>query len=186
MEKPIFKTTKKGKKVRILRPWEVKELVNAIPKPEYKDKFEAMLYTGARFSEIKRIYTHKNWFQGTSIQLPNYKKSSFTERFIRLNPQGQRATTYFYRCNKNLPSYSTWDENLKRWAEKARIEPEGICVKTTRKTWESWLVTCYPKNLEQIFLSQGHTQMVALKFYLMLPFSERDKQDMVFYTDGWI
>jgi integrase len=185
-EEPILKTTKKGKKVRILRPIEYKQLISAIPKVEYIDKFEALLYSGCRYSEIKRLYKHPQWLKNNSIQLPSYKKSSFNERFVRLNPQGVRAVKYFLKAKKNLPAYSTWDENLVRWAEKANLNPEGICIKTTRKTWESWLVTCYPKSLEQIFLSQGHSQMVALKFYLMLPFTDEEKNQMKEYVMGWI
>lgn len=174
-------------KTRILRPVEFKKLVEAVPKAENKEKLETMLYTGARYSELKALYKNPRWFQNNTIKLPAVKKlHMFNERYIRLNPQGQRAVTYFLRAKDNLPSYQGWDENLKRWAINAGLDPQGISIKTTRKTWESWLVTKYPKQLEYIFLSQGHTGMTALKYYLMIPFTEQDEKDMEYYTSGWI
>lgn len=174
---------------RILRPSEVRAIVNAIPKNEYKDKFEALLYTGARYSEMKYLFGHPRCLLSNTIKMPSFKKKlrqRFPERYIKLNSAGIRAVTYFLRSKKNLPSYVTWKEDLERWAELAGVDPQGIGPKTTRKTWESWLVTQYSRQLEQIFLSQGHTQMVALKYYLMIPFTNEDKEDMKFYTDGWI
>lgn len=175
-------------KVRILRPWEFKKIVGAIPKHEYKDKIEALLYTGARYSEMRALYKRPQWLQSTTIKMPKRKKKAmYNERYIRLNPQGHRAVTYFLRSEKNFPEHTiSWKENLQRWAVKAKLDPVGLSVKTTRKTWESWLVTKYSKQLEHIFLSQGHTQMVALKYYLMIPFTNEDKEDMKYYTDGWI
>jgi len=181
--KPILKG-----KTRILRPAEVREIINAISKPEYKDKFEALLYTGCRYTELRWLYKHQKHFKDSSIHIPKFKpKSLYSERYIRLNPNGARAVQYFLRSDKNLPAdYVTWIENLNRWAITAGIDPEGITTKTTRKTWESWLVTKYPNQLPYVFLSQGHTEMTALKFYLMIPFTEEDKKQMEYYTGGWI
>ena len=113
--------------MRILRPNEFKKIVAVIPKAEYKDKLEALLYTGARYSEIRALYNHPNWLQSTTIKMPKRKKKSiFAERYVRLNPQGHRAVTYFLRANKNLPKHTiSWCENLQRWAVKAKIDPEG-------------------------------------------------------------
>lgn len=171
---------------RILRPWEFRKLVDAIPKNYHKDQLETLLYTGMRYHELQRLYNNPQWLVSNSIKMHSGKpKSVYPERFIRLNPQGLRSVTYFLR-GKKLPNYSTWDENLKRWAKYADLDPTGISIKTTRKTWESWLVTSYPNQIEYIFLSQGHDSTTALKFYLMIPFYPQDKQDMKFYTDGWI
>lgn len=173
--------------VRIFRPCEVKRLIDSIPKVEYKDKFEALLYTGARFNELKWLYTHKNAFDGEVIHMPSLKPSSrYSERYIRLNANGKRAVSYFLRGKRNLPSHPGWEANLRRWCVKAGIDPVGVSCKSTRKTWESWLVTMYPNNVYQIFLSQGHTDKVALEYYLMLPFSDDDKKEMRYYTDGWL
>ena len=179
----------KGKKkpTRIFRPYEVTTLINAIPKIEYKTMFETLLYTGARYTELEKLQQHPQWFMNNSIKMYSSKpKAIYEERYIRLNPQGQRAVSYFLRSKKKLPHYVTWDENLKRWSKDAGMNTTGISIKSTRKTWESWLVTMYPKQLELIFLSQGHSGLTALKFYLMLPFTEQDIEQMKYYTDGWM
>lgn len=173
--------------VRILRPCEVKAIISVIPKIDLKDKFEALLYTGCRYTELQWLYSHKDAFQGSTILMPSMKpKARHKERYIRLNSNGNRAVSYFLRSKKNLPAHNGWDENLTRWAEKANIDKTGLCCKSTRKTWESWLTTMYPNNFQQIFLSQGHTERISMEYYLMLPFNDQDKQDMKFYTDGWI
>ena len=183
----ILKTDGRNRQTRILRPHEVRSLINAIPKNEYKDKFEALLYTGARYTEMQQLYEHPPWFMGNSIKMKSSKpKAKHKERYIRLNSQGQRVITYFLRAKKNLPHYVVWGENLKRWAEEAGLDSTGISIKSTRKTWESWLVSTYPKQLEYIFLSQGHTMMTALQYYLMIPFTKEDIEEMKFYTEGWI
>ena len=173
--------------IRILRPCEVKAIVNAIPKMDHKDKFEALLYTGCRYTELQYLYNNKDAFQKTTILMPSTKpEARHKERYIRLNANGIRAVMYFLRSNRNLPAHSGWDENLIRWCLKAGIDPKGVCCKSSRRTWESWLATMYPHNFQHIFLSQGHTDKISLEYYLMLPFNDEDKEEMRFYTDGWI
>lgn len=172
---------------RILRPCEVTKLIETIPKIENRIKFEALLYTGCRYTELQWLYKHSKAFKSSYIQMPSFKhKAIYPERFIRLNPQGQHAVAYYLKSSKPLPHYVGWQKNLKEWCKKADIDTTGIGVKVSRKTWESWLVTIYTKNLEHIFLSQGHGKMTALNFYIMLPFTKQDIEDMHFYTDGWI
>lgn len=176
--------------VRILRPKEVTKLLSAIPKDDNKAKFEALLYTGARYSEMKNLFNNPKWFNGISIDMPNTKhlvKKKTKTRSIRLNPQGQRAINqYLFRCKRGLPHYTNWAQGLKRWCLKADIDVASISIKTTRKTWESWLITCFEEKSLYIFLSQGHSQMTALNHYLNLGFTEEDKQQMKVYTEGWI
>lgn len=173
--------------IRILRPCEVKMLIESIPKVDHKDKFEALLYTGCRYTELQWLYKNHKAFQGNTILMPSMKpEARHKERYIRLNNNGQRAVTYFLRSKRNLPAHTGWDENLIRWCLKAGLDSEGVCCKATRRTWESWLATMYPHNFQHIFLSQGHTDKISLEYYLMLPFNEQDKEDMKFYTDGWI
>ena len=173
--------------IRILRPIEIKAIIDVIPKVDHKDKLEALLYTGCRYTELQWLYKHPEAFQRTTILMPSTKpEARHKERYIRLNANGIRAVTYFLRSKHNLPAHPGWDENLKRWCKLSNIEPDGISCKSTRKTWESWLATMYPNNFQQIFLSQGHTEKVSMEYYMMLPFNDQDKQDMKFYTDGWI
>jgi len=173
--------------IRILRPSEFKKIFDAIPKMEHKDKFEALLYTGCRYTELQWLYKNPKHFDGTTILMPSRKpEARHKERYIRLNNNGKRAVTYFLRSNKNLPAHSGFDENLHRWCKIANIDSTGICCKTTRKTWEAWLSASYPHNFQHIFLSQGHTDKISLEYYLMLPFNEKEIEDIKFYTQGWI
>ena len=178
----IFKTG-----VRILRPCDVKAIINAIPKLDFKNKFEALLFSGMRYNEMQWLYKHKDRFTGNTILMPSFKpKAKHKERYVRLNGHGKRAIEYFLASEKNLPSRDGWNANLTRWCELAGIDPKGVSSKTTRKTWESWLITMYTTSSPLIFLSQGHTDLVSMEYYLMLPFNDKDKQDMKYYTEGWL
>lgn len=183
--KNIQPITKNG--IRILRPIEVRLLINAIPKLEHKDRFEALLYTGARFQEMRWLYEHQDAFKGEYILMPSMKaKARHKERYIRLNNPGQRAVANFLRAKRNLPVWVGWDENLIRWAKNAGIDAKGISAKTTRRTWEAFLCTSYQSNFPHIFLSQGHTEAVSIEYYLMLPFTTQEKTEIGYYTMGWI
>jgi len=173
--------------VRIFRPDEWRLFLNAVPKEEYKIKLEALLYSGARYSEMQWLEKNPTHYDGKHLHMISQKaKVKHKERYIRLNPQGRLAVTYFLRGSKHLTMHHGWQQNMFRWAKEAGLDPEGVGCKTTRKTWESWLATMYPDNWNQIFLSQGHTDRVSLEFYLMCPFEEEDKKEMKFYTDGWL
>ena len=54
-----------------------------------------------------------------------------------------------------------------------------------RKTYESWLISSYPERKEEVFLSQGHNSLTALRHYVNLPFTESDRMEMKEYVDGW-
>ena len=175
---------------RILRPYEAKMLINAIPKLEYVNKFEALLYSGMRYIELIRLYKHPEWFNGETIHITKEgskkAKSTVSERYIHLNPLGKRAIYHYLRSKKPLPqNYATWTENLKRWSESAGLYPDYLSPKTTRKTWECWLITYYPEKFNQVFLSQGHSQLTSLRHYQNLPFSKQDKEEMREFVDGW-
>ena len=173
--------------VRIFRPYEFKKLVDAIPKVEHRDKIEALLYTGCRYTELQWLYRNPKAFDGTTILMPSMKpEARHKERYIRLNSNGKRAVTYFLRSKQNLPDHPGWDANLKRWCKYAGVDAVGVCCKSTRKTWEAFLATRYPHNFPHIFLSMGHTDKISLEYYLMLPYNDGDVEEMKFYTDGWI
>ncbi|GAH15823.1 unnamed protein product, partial [marine sediment metagenome] len=57
--------------------------------------------------------------------------------------------------------------------------------KTTRKTWESWLMFFYPQRAMEIALSQGHTTVTSLQHYLGMPFTEVDRVEMAQFVEGW-
>lgn len=177
---------KKGPAVRVFRPWEFRSLIRAIPKNEYKDKLEALLYSGARYSEMQWLFENPRRLKGEHIHMKNMKAlSKEAYRYVRLNLQGQRAVENFLRSKTNLPTYQTWGENMKRWCELAGLDPTGACAKSTRKTFESWLVISFPHRVNEIFISQGHKETTALRHYLTFPFTDQDKHDMKYFVEGW-
>lgn len=174
---------------RILRPSEVTKLIRSIPKVSYVDMFEALLYSGCRYIEMKRLYKHPEWFSDKFIHFTKDAskkvKTTMSERYIHLNQAGISAIRHFLDGNKNLPTYKAWRENLVRWSQSAELSIELLSPKTTRKTWESWLVWYYPEKIATIFGSQGHTELTALRHYVNLPFTQQDKVDMKRYVEGW-
>ena len=185
-EEIIMHESRKGRPIRVFRPSEVRVLVRAIQKNDNKDKLESLLYSGARYTELKWLYNNKNRLQGQHIHIKNMKAlTKEAYRWVRLNQQGQRAVENFLRAKTNLPSYQTWGDNLKRWCVDAGIKPDGACAKSTRKTFESWLVITYPTRISEIFISQGHQELTALRHYLTFPFTDQDKKDMLYYVEGW-
>ena len=177
--------------IRILRPGECKMLMAAIPKPEYKVMFQALLYSGMRYVEAQRLKKNPQWFDGNFIKISfgeghHKEKSRFKERWVRLNPVGKMAIQSYLMIDKGLPSNVTWRENLRRWAKDASINPQGLCAKCTRKVYESWLVFYYPEKLIQILQSQGHTEPIAMQHYLNLPFTAIDRIEMEEFVAGWI
>ena len=131
---------------------------------------------------------NKDWFDGTFIHLPEAAllkaKRKQKERWVRVGPRGSSVLQYFFP-SKALPSYKIWTENLQRWAGRAGLSPEGLSPKTTRKTWESWMVFSYPERVLEVFLSQGHSEMTSLTHYLNIPFTEVDKLQMRDWVSGW-
>lgn len=180
--------------VRVFRPYEVKQIIRSIDKNKYRRIFEACLFSGMRYVELKRLQRHHKWFDPYSgfITLPQISqkkvKQKEKERWVRLNPRGVDKVSIFLEIGKKIPTYVTWRKNLRSWCKNAGLDDDGMSVKVTRKTWESWLVYYYPQNLVNIFKSQGHSEMTSLKHYLGLPFSEQDGKDMEEFVGGftWI
>jgi len=175
---------------RILRPNEWKALLDGCPKVDYKTILQTLLYTGMRFVELKRFQEYPSWYDGDFVHLPKEasrkKKRTQRERWVRLNNQGKMIVQYFTQLKRPVPSYQSWNENLKCWCNRANLDPEGISVKTTRKTWESWLMFFYPQQMALITLSQGHTQLISLQHYLNMPFTESDRVEIKNYVEGWV
>ena len=184
-KKPIIRH-----KTRILRPKEFKALLEGCPKTDYKTMLQTLLYTGMRYIELKRFQKYPSWFDGDFIHLPEEasrkKKRTQKERWVRLNNQGKIMIQYFKNLKRPVPTYQSWNENLKCWCNRAGLNPEGISVKTTRKTWESWLMFYFPQQMPLITLSQGHTQLISLQHYLNMPFTEADRLEIKNYVEGWI
>ena len=133
------------------------------------------------------LHGNPEWFDGQFIHLPSTKKKATQEaRWVRLNSLGQTVVEFYLSLKKGLPNRITWYENLKRWSTIAGIETDGISNKLTRKTWESWLMFYYPNRVTEITLSQGHTDITQIRFYVNMPFDDSDKLLMEPYVQGWI
>jgi len=175
---------------RILRPGEFEELRRACPKHEYRRMLEALMYTGMRYIEMKRLYKKPRWFNGEMIHLPKEAslkhKRTQIERYVRLNQQGCMAVEMFLDGKYNLPSIQAWRQNLQRWAKYADIYAYQLSAKSTRKTWESWLCFYYPTRTLDVALSQGHNSVTQFRHYLNLPFNEVDQLQMKKYVEGWL
>ena len=183
MKNPILRNG-----VRILRPSEFRLIVDPI-KPDYQIMLKTLLLTGMRFIEAKRFQNNPEWFDGDFINLPNSamlkQKAKMRERSIRLNNLGRMLMPLFLNLKHDLPSRVSWREDLRRWASNVGLKPNGLCAKTTRKTWESWLMYYYPERRLEIVLNQGHTDATSVKHYLNMPFTESDKVAMGEYVSGW-
>jgi len=158
--KPI---TKGG--VRVLRPAEYEQLRQGAETLENQTRSDAPLLTGLRYVEAQRLQGNPDWVDGRFIHLPVYAqrkvKRKQKERWVKLSSKGASILPYFFKA-KPLPNWKGWTQNLERWAGRAGLDPEGLGPKTTRKTWESWLVASYPERVLEIFLSKGHTQTTSL------------------------
>jgi hypothetical protein len=195
--------------VTILRPGECKALIEAIPKQDYKTIFRALLFSGMRYIEMQRFQKHPNWFDSEFINLPkesvHKQLRTQMERAVRLNPIGRMTIEHFLQLKTVMPSYQSWNANLACWAFHAKLHGsesllkkkangsevtefrcKGLSCKSTRKTYESWLVYYYPNRITEILLSQGHNQITSIQHYLNMPFNEHDKIDMKEFVDGWI
>jgi hypothetical protein len=93
--------------------------------------------------------------------------------------------SYKYFTDESGRYPKVWNENLKRWAEKAVLETEGIVPKTTRKSIESWMyVAGLPMNF--ICLRQGHDSFTSMNHYQALPFTEAEKAEIKRRLAGWV
>jgi len=189
-QRTIVKYTAGGRHaVRIWRPWELKALVNAIPKKDYKIRFEALLYSGMRYTELREVHGKITLYEDKWIHLTplisRKVKSKFRDRYIILSPYGKRVMEDYLALEKGMPSHKTWRQNLVRWSKLAGVNSDYVSTKSTRKTWESFLMAAYPHWQTQIFISQGHTELTALKYYVNLPFDDKDKKDMNYFVAGW-
>lgn len=184
-KKPIIK-----KGVRILRPQEYESLISNIDKRRLKIGFQALLFSGLRYREALRLHKHPEWFDGDFINLPPGSslkvKCKQAERSVRLNMLGKQIIDQFLDTDDPLSTRQTMNENLKRWATRASIGVKGISCKTTRKTWESWLVSTYRNDIVYIQLSQGHTGPTQTKHYLNVSFTDFELNEIKKYTMGWI
>ena len=177
--------------VRILRPKEYEALLTQVKKQHHRTMLQALLYTGMRYVEMVRLQQHPSWFDSEFINLPRMadRKVMRTqkERSVRLTQAGRMAIEYFLQLREPLPAYQNWRDNMRRWGKHAGLDPQGLGVKSSRKTYESWLMFYYSQSrMADIALSQGHDTLTSLNHYLNMPFNEVDLLQMKPYVEGWI
>ena len=174
---------------RILRPFEFELLLEASKTEENQLRLEVALITGMRYQELRRFHGHPEWYDeyGNFVDLPYETKvyRGKRGRYIRLPNIAKEVIPRFFELKLKFPVEQTWRENLRRWALKAGLDPIWLNSKTTRKTWECWLVNAFPDRIVEILKSQGHTERTALEHYLGIPLSSEDLQMVKKWIDGW-
>jgi len=188
--------------VRILKPGEFSLLLNSTPAKD-RVNLQVLLYTGMRYVEAQACQEHPEWYdqEANKIKLPpciqrKKKQKNKDIRVIYLSFQAKMIMPFFFTSGKDiteemklirkLPTRVGWDQNIKRWAIKSGIGPTGISAKTTRKTWESWILAYYGgKATIPICVAQGHTTMISIKHYASNPFSEKEIDQMKEFVFGW-
>lgn len=191
MIEPIFLTTKKDHKIRILAPNDFDGIDRQIDKPYLKTIFHVSFYSGMRYAEVQRLHERPElWLkERKTLFLPKEVdrkvKRQAPERYITpIPPQLEAELPYFF-MNKKPPCLKVWDENLKRWAKKAGLGEIGISAKMTRASIESWLVMANIFNVAEVCLRQGHTETTQLRHYLALPFTDAEKAEIRKRCSGW-
>ena len=175
---------------RILTPLEYTKIRNELKRPQ-KISFDGLMFTGMRYEEYLRFLDNPEWFnqERSAIHLTREaslkKKRTQPERYVQLSSYALPIIERLF--DQELPRLTRqgWRKTLLKAARGAGISTDGITPKMTRKTWESWLVCCYPALTMQIALSQGHTNITAMNHYLNLSFSPSEKADMMKYVNGF-
>ncbi|MDP2365696.1 MAG: site-specific integrase, partial [Ignavibacteria bacterium] len=143
---------------------------------------------GCRYLEGCKIQKHPEWYDHESgyVHIKEKKvKRIAKERDIRLSHIGNEVIPHFLQ-GKPLPKHPQgFLQDLRRWAKNGGLDPVGLSARSLRKTWESYLMVCYPELSSFIYLSQGHTEMTSIRHYQGLPFTPVDKDAMKKWVDGW-
>ncbi|MDD5187532.1 MAG: site-specific integrase [Methanoregula sp.] len=200
---------------RVLTPSEADGIRQVIEKPSLKALYDLLLYTGLRFVEVAQLRDNPEIFdpERKTITIRSGKvKASQISRNVCLSDKGLHAVEEYlalpskpyslppeaveeYKKKKARQAAHLWQENLIRWAQRSRLvqipgqeetnNPTGITVRTTRKSWESWLLAAYPEKIVNITLSQGHTETTALRHYFNISFLPEEKEAIKSEVIGW-
>lgn len=189
MTEPIFLTTDKGYKIRILTPYDYDSFIVNIDKDYLRTIFNLCFWSGMRYIEVQRLYKHPEWIlkERKNILLPREAQQKVKrvspERYIPIPPQISGELSYFFK-NTKPPVLKVWNDNLKRWADKAKFSLIGISPKMTRASIESWMYQAemLPSNICQ---RQGHDRLTSLNHYMAIPFTEAEKIEIKKRLAGW-
>jgi len=184
---------------RVLTPGEADLIRGVISKPSNRALFDLMLYTGLRLEEVRQLVEHPGIFneERRSLLIRSRKvKAVQRSRNVILSDRGVEAVKAFLQAPKMPSSSSAWQMNLIRWCKAAGLSPlpgvsedeynsYGVNVRTSRKSWESWLMTAYPNRAVEIAMSQGHTESVSIRHYLNCNFTKDERSGIMDEVTGW-
>jgi len=201
----LIDTQSEERPTRILRPSEFELILGGIDKVfgakttivrMNQLRLKVALITGMRYSELQAFIEHPEWYRAKEnyILMREKKherlKRGIKRRYIRLPHIAREIIPQFFEEVDSMPSPQGWIKNLRRWAIAADLDPSHLSARTTRKTWESWLVFSYKDRLDNVIdmiaQSLGHTRTTMLKHYLNIPFTRKDVVEMSYWTGGWI
>ena len=182
--------SKKVEFYRMLKPYEVRKIIEVIPKPEYQMSFKTAVYTGMRYKELRLFAEHKEWFnyKRKIIIIPKKFTKTKSERKINLTPAFAELLYYFLQKNNLVypQAYQSWTDDLRRWAKNAGIENYmDLSAGTTRKTWESWLIES-GHTISKILASQGHNFNTSCQHYYNNDVTPEEREEMKKETAGWM
>ncbi len=191
MATPLFITTKEGHRIRIINPFEYDSMVQSIVKPYLQTIFNIAMFTGMRWEELIRLWSHPEWvmLDRRVIELNRDAQKKVKRknpvRLVPIVPQIENELKYFFK-NQRPPTVQTWDVNLKRWAIKAGLGEDGISAKMTRASIEMWMIVAELPG-DQICLRQGHNSVTSLNHYqtLKAAFTEPETYEIKKRLAGW-
>ena len=118
--------------VRILRPPEFEELRDTMD-PEARKICTALLLTGMRYAELKRLRENPDWLDGKFVYLPRGSmlkvKAKQRERAIRLSDMGKTLVPYLFQSLYPLPELPAFDVKLRRLSRRI-LEGAPVNTKT--------------------------------------------------------
>lgn len=191
MPEPIFLTTDTGLKIRIISPFDYDKMEAVIDKPYLKTIFRMAMFTGLRNVEIGRLHSNPGWVmkERKLIHLDRFAqrkaKRVAPERYVPIVPQIEGELSYFF-TNPKPPTLQTWNENLKRWADKAGLGIEGISHKMTRASLECWMLAAGLTESE-VCKRQGHNLLTSFNHYQIAisAFTTEEKWEIIKRLAGW-
>jgi integrase len=176
--------------IRILTPDEYNKLRAFIPQDRHKMLLDILLITGMRYVEACRLWNNPKWFnpRRNIIHLPpeaqRKHKRTQQERTIQPLPSMFGYILRDFWEARRPPSESSWNRDLRKWAEMAGIHPYGLSAKTTRKTIESWMIAS-GLNESRICLRSGHDNLTSMRHYQNLAFSDSELNDIKKQLTAW-
>lgn len=151
----ISKPNIKKMRTRILRPYEYKKL-RSMPNSTYRSFFDAALLTGMRVVELRLFLGHPDWFDGEFIHIPGIaikkQKATVKQMWVHLSIKRRMVMENLHR-NVNpgiIPTEQGIIKYLKAASAKSEIGEQGNNMKMFRKSYEFWLISCYPEKKEEI------------------------------------